>query len=140
MERLAVSRTEATCPGANSRFLPQLLMYHMELSWNTNKVRLRPARSIHTPSSMNGNPIKVITKVKAASKGVVLLLILLGFGLILLFRLHKEPEETQQPIVIVREQKMVAVLGIIQWGLSLVMMLTAVIVAGTPPFMLPSPL
>ena len=66
--------------------------------------------------------------------GVVLLLILLGFGLILLFRLHKEPEETQQPIVIVREQKMVAVLGIIQWGLSLVMMLTAVIVAGTPPF------
>lgn len=66
--------------------------------------------------------------------GVVLLLILLGFGFMLLFRLHKEPEETQQPIVIVREQKMVAVLGIIQWGLSLVMMLTAVIVAGTPPF------
>lgn len=66
--------------------------------------------------------------------GVVLLLILLGFGFMLLFRLHKEPEKTQQPIVIVREQKMVAVLGIIQWGLSLVMMLTAVIVAGTPPF------
>lgn len=66
--------------------------------------------------------------------GVVLLLILLGFGLILLFCRHKEPEEMQQPIVIVRERKIVAVFGIIQWGLSLVMMLTAVIVAGTPPF------
>ena len=30
--------------------------------------------------------------------GVVLLLILLGFGLILLFCRHKEPEETKQPI------------------------------------------
>lgn len=66
--------------------------------------------------------------------GVVLLLILLGFGLILLFCRHKEPEEMQQPIVIVRERKIVAVFGSIQWGLSLVMMLTAVIVAGTPPF------
>lgn len=66
--------------------------------------------------------------------GVVLLLILLGFGLILLFCRHKEPEEMQQPIVIVRERKIVAVFGIIQWVLSLVMMLTAVIVAGTPPF------
>ena len=66
--------------------------------------------------------------------GVVLLLILLGFGLILLFCRHKEPEEVQQPIVIVRERKIVTVFGIIQWVLSLVMMLTAVIVAGTPPF------
>ena len=66
--------------------------------------------------------------------GVVLLLILLGFGLILLFCRHKEPEEVQQPIVIVRERKIVTVFGSIQWVLSLVMMLTAVIVAGTPPF------
>lgn len=66
--------------------------------------------------------------------GVVLLLILLGFGLILLFCRHKEPEEVQQPIVIVRERKIITVFGIIQWVLSLVMMLTAVIVAGTPPF------
>ncbi len=66
--------------------------------------------------------------------GVVLLLILLGFGLILLFCRHKEPEEMQQPIVIVRERKIVAMLGIIQWVLSLVIMLTAVIVGGTPPF------
>lgn len=66
--------------------------------------------------------------------GVVLLLSLLGFGLILLFCRHKEPEEVQQPIVIVRERKIVTVFGIIQWVLSLVMMLTAVIVAGTPPF------
>lgn len=66
--------------------------------------------------------------------GIVLLLILLGFGLILLFCRHKEPEETKQPIVIVRERKIIAVLGSIQWCLSLVMMLTAVIVAGIPPF------
>ena len=66
--------------------------------------------------------------------GVVLLLILLGFGLILLFCRHKEPEEMQQPIVIVRERKIVSVLGGIQWGLSFVMLLVAVIVAGTPPF------
>lgn len=61
-------------------------------------------------------------------------MILLGFGFILLFCRHKEPEETKKPIVIVRERKIIAVLGIIQWCLSLVMMLTAVIVAGTPPF------
>lgn len=66
--------------------------------------------------------------------GVVLLLILLGFGLILLFCRHKEPEEPKQPIVIVRERKIIAVLGSIQWCLSLVMMLTAVIVAGIQPF------
>lgn len=66
--------------------------------------------------------------------GVVLLLILLGFGLILLFCGHKEPEETQQPLVIVRERKIVSVFGIIQWVLSLVMMLVAVLLAGTPPF------
>lgn len=66
--------------------------------------------------------------------GVVLLLILLGFGLMLLFCRHKEPEETQQPLVIVRERKIVSVLGIVQWVLSLVMMLVAVLLAGTPPF------
>ena len=66
--------------------------------------------------------------------GIVLLLILLGFGLILLFCRHKEPEEPKQPIVIVRERKIIAVLGSIQWCLSLVMMLTAVIVAGIQPF------
>ena len=66
--------------------------------------------------------------------GVVLLFILLGFGIILLFCRHTEPEEIQQPIVIVRERKIVSVLGGIQWGLSFVMLLAAVIVAGTPPF------
>ncbi len=66
--------------------------------------------------------------------GVVLLLILLGFGIVLLFCRHKEPEETEPPIVVVRERKIVAVLGIIQWCLSLVAMLAAVIAAGTPPF------
>ena len=43
--------------------------------------------------------------------GVVLLFILLGFGIILLFCRHTEPEEIQQPIVIVRERKIVSVLG-----------------------------
>lgn len=46
-------------------------MYHMKLSRNTNKVRLRPASSIHTPSSMNGTPIRVQTNVEPASKGGV---------------------------------------------------------------------
>ncbi len=55
--------------------------------------------------------------------GVVLLFILLGFGIILLFCRHTEPEEIQQPIVIVRERKIVSVLGGIQWGLSFVMLL-----------------
>lgn len=66
--------------------------------------------------------------------GVVLLFILLGFGIILLFCRHTEPGEIQQPIVIVRERKIVSVLGGVQWGLSFVMLLVAVTVAGTPPF------
>ena len=66
--------------------------------------------------------------------GVVLLLLLLGFGFLLMFCRHTEPEETQRAIVVVRERKMITVIGIIIWVLSLVVMLAAVIVAGTPPF------
>ena len=71
MERLAVSRTEATCPGASSRFLPQLLMYNMELSRNTNKARLRPASSIHAPSRNSSTPGTATKAVTPASKGGV---------------------------------------------------------------------
>lgn len=66
--------------------------------------------------------------------GVVMLLYLLGFGLMLLFCRHTEPEETQQPVVIVRERRMVTVLGMILWAVGFILTLMGVIVAGTPPF------
>ena len=65
--------------------------------------------------------------------GVVLLLYLIGFGLALLRCRHAEPEETQQPLVIVRERTMVTVLGMIVWGSGFVLTLMGIIVAGTPP-------
>ena len=71
MERLAVSRTEATCPGANFRFLPQLLIYKIELSWNTNKDRLRPAKSIHMPSRKSNTPGMATKAVTSGAKGGV---------------------------------------------------------------------
>lgn len=66
--------------------------------------------------------------------GVGILLYLLGFGLALLLCRHAEPEETQQPLVIVRERMVVTVLGVIVWVLGFVLTLMGVIVAGTPPF------
>ncbi len=66
--------------------------------------------------------------------GVGILLYLLGFGLTLLLCRHVEPEETQQPLVIVRERMVVTVLGVIVWVLGFVLTLMGVIVAGTPPF------
>ena len=59
--------------------------------------------------------------------GVVLLLILLGFGFMLLFRLHKEPEEHNNQLSLYGEQKNgCRALGSIQWGaFPLVMMLTS---------------
>ena len=73
-------------------------------------------------------------EIAGVGTGAVLLLLLLGFGLMLLFCRHTEPEEIQQPIVVVRERMMVPVLGLILWALSLVMLLAAVIVAGAQPF------
>lgn len=66
--------------------------------------------------------------------GVVLLLFLLWFGLMLLFCRHTEPEETRQPVVLVRERTMVTVLGVIVWLFGFILVLMGVIVAGTPPF------
>ena len=66
--------------------------------------------------------------------GVGMLLYLLGFGLALLLCRHAEPEETRQPVVIVRERMVVTVLGVIVWGLGFILTLMGVIVAGTPPF------
>lgn len=66
--------------------------------------------------------------------GVVMLLYLLGFGLALLRCRHAEPEETQPPVVIVRERMVVTVLGVIVWALGFILTLMGVIVAGTPPF------
>lgn len=66
--------------------------------------------------------------------GVGMLLYLLGFGLALLLCRHAEREETQQPVVIVRERMVVTVLGVIVWALGFVLTIMGVIVAGTPPF------
>lgn len=66
--------------------------------------------------------------------GVGMLLYLLGFGLALLLCRHAEPEETRQPVVIVRERMVVTVLGVIVWVLGFILILMGVIVAGTPPF------
>ena len=66
--------------------------------------------------------------------GVGMLLYLLGSGLALLLCRHTEPEETRQPVVIVRERTVVTVLGVIVWVLGFVLTLMGVIVAGTPPF------
>lgn len=66
--------------------------------------------------------------------GIGMLLYLLGFGLALLLCRHAEPEETRQPVVIVRERMVVTVLGVIVWVLGFILTLMGVIVAGTPPF------
>ena len=58
---------------------------------------------------------------------VLLLMGLLGLGLILLLRRHTEPEETRQPLVIVRERIFVTVLGMILWFLSFIMMILSLI-------------
>ncbi len=65
---------------------------------------------------------------------VVLLLVLLGFGLALLLCHHTEPEQWQQPVVVLRERKAVVVGGVIEWLMGFVCMLMAIICAGTPPF------
>ncbi len=66
--------------------------------------------------------------------GVVMLLYLLGSGLALLLCRHAEPEETRQPVVILRERTLVTVLGMILWAAGLILTLMGIIVAGTPPF------
>ena len=66
--------------------------------------------------------------------GVGMLLYLLVFSLALLLCRHAEPEETRQPVVVVRERMAVTVLGVIVWVLGFVLTLMGVIVAGTPPF------
>ena len=66
--------------------------------------------------------------------GVVMLLFLLGSGLMLLFRRHAEPEEVQQPVVILRERTLVTVLGMLLWLPGFLLTLMGIIVAGTPPF------
>ena len=60
--------------------------------------------------------------------GVGMLLYLLGFGLALLLCRHAEREETQQPVVIVRERMVVTVLGVIVWVLGFVLTIMGVIV------------
>ena len=66
--------------------------------------------------------------------GVGMLLGLIGGSLALLLCRHAEPEESKTPVVIVRERKAVAILGVIFWAIGFVLLLMGVIVADTPPF------
>lgn len=68
------------------------------------------------------------------SLGVGILLALIGFGLVLLLCHHREREDMKTPVVIVRERKVVTILGVIFWVLGFILLLMGVIVAGTPPF------
>ena len=68
------------------------------------------------------------------SLGVGILLALIGFGIVLLLCHHREREDMKAPVVIVRERKVVTILGVIFWGLGFILLLMGVIVAGTPPF------
>lgn len=68
------------------------------------------------------------------SLGVGMLLGLIGFGLVLLLCHHREREEMKTPVVIVRERKVVTILGVIFWVLGFILLLMGVIVAGTSPF------
>lgn len=68
------------------------------------------------------------------SLGVGILLALIGFGIVLLLCHHREREDMKTPVVIVRERKVVTILGVIFWVLGFILLLMGVIVAGTPPF------
>ena len=68
------------------------------------------------------------------SLSVGILLGLIGFGLVLLLCHHREREDTRTPVVIVRERKVVTILGVILWVLGFILLLMGVIVADTPPF------
>ena len=68
------------------------------------------------------------------SLGVGILLALIGFGIVLLLCHHREREDMKAPVVIVRERKVVTILGVIFWVLGFILLLMGVIVAGTPPF------
>lgn len=68
------------------------------------------------------------------SLGVGILLALIGFGIVLLLCHHREREYMKTPVVIVRERKVVTILGVIFWVLGFILLLMGVIVAGTPPF------
>ena len=49
--------------------------------------------------------------------GVAMILLILAFGLMLLLCRHTEPEETRQPVVIVRERTLVTGFGMVLWAL-----------------------
>ena len=66
--------------------------------------------------------------------GVAMILLILAFGLMLLLCRHTEPEETRQPVVIVRERTLVTGFGMVLWAVGFVLLLMGIIVAGTPPF------
>ena len=64
---------------------------------------------------------------------MILLLVLSGFGLTLLLCRHTETENIQQPLAVLREQKMVTGVGILVWLIGLVVMFMAIAVAVAVP-------
>ena len=64
-----------------------------------------------------------------AAVTLILLLIWFCFGLALLLCRHREPEETQKPVVVLREQKLVTGVGIFLWLLGSIFLFMAIAVA-----------
>ncbi len=65
---------------------------------------------------------------------VLLLLVLFGLGLALLLCRRTETQALRRPLVVMRERKLVAILGLIYWLLGFAAMLFAILCAGTSPF------
>ena len=70
---------------------------------------------------------------KNAAVTLILLLIWFCFGLALLLCRHREPEETQKPVVVLREQKLVTGVGIFLWLLGSIFLFMAIAVAVADP-------
>ena len=76
-----------------------------------------------------GDPLEA----QNAGMTMILLLVLSGFGLTLLLCRHTETENIQQPLAVLREQKMVTGVGILVWLIGLVVMFMAIAVAVAVP-------
>lgn len=77
-------------------------------------------------------------KEEAAPIGIAvaatLIAVMLGLGVTLLTLRHAEPDEWHQPIVVIRERKIVANCGMMVWLLGVLSLFAAIICAGTTPF------
>lgn len=76
-----------------------------------------------------GDPLEA----QNAGMTMILLLVLSGFGLTLFLCRHTEPEEIQQPLAVLRENKMVTGVGILIWLIGIIVMFMAIAVAVAVP-------